>query len=109
MSLYRYLATIPDHLRGEIMNDTRKSRQMVPSIAFVFMIWGPTAAADVVTDWNVTAADITVAMLTASSSGGIAAPSTSELIAVASMSAMNAGSSSSRSVHILHDLFAGGG
>lgn len=43
------------------MNDTRKFRWMVLPIALASLLGGQTAAADVVTDWNVTAADITVA------------------------------------------------
>ena len=43
------------------MNDARKLRWMVLPIALASLLGGQTAAADVVTDWNVTAADITVA------------------------------------------------
>ena len=43
------------------MNHTRKFRRMVLPIALASLLGGPTAAADVVTDWNVTAADMTVA------------------------------------------------
>ena len=43
------------------MNDTRTFRWMVLPIAAALLLAGPMAAADVVTDWNVTAADITVA------------------------------------------------
>ena len=43
------------------MNDTRKFRWILPLIALASLLGGQTAAADVVTDWNVTAADITFA------------------------------------------------
>ncbi len=43
------------------MNDTRSFRWIVLPIVLASLLGGPTAAADVVTDWNVTAADITVA------------------------------------------------
>jgi hypothetical protein len=43
------------------MNDTRTFRWMVLPITVASLLGGQTAAADVVTDWNVTAADITVA------------------------------------------------
>ncbi len=43
------------------MNDTRKFRWMVLPIALASFLGWQTAEADVVTDWNVTAADITVA------------------------------------------------
>ena len=43
------------------MNDARKLRWMVLPIALASLLGGQMAAADVVTDWNVTAADITVA------------------------------------------------
>ena len=43
------------------MNDTRKFRRIVLPIALASLLGGQTAAADVVTDWNVTAADMTVA------------------------------------------------
>ncbi len=43
------------------MNDTRRFRGVVLLIAFASLLGGQTAAADVVTDWNVTAADMTVA------------------------------------------------
>jgi len=43
------------------MNDARKLRWMVLPIALASLLGGQTAVADVVTDWNVTAADITVA------------------------------------------------
>ena len=43
------------------MNDTRKFRWMMLPIAWASLLGGTTAAADVVTDWNVTAADITIA------------------------------------------------
>ena len=43
------------------MNDARKLRWMVLPIALASLLGGPTAVADVVTDGNVTAADITVA------------------------------------------------
>jgi hypothetical protein len=61
MSRYRNLATIAQPTKDEAMNDTRKFRWIVPLIALASLLWGPTAAADVVTDWNITAADITVA------------------------------------------------
>ena len=43
------------------MNDTRKFRWMVLPIALASLLAGSTAVADVVTDWSVTAADMTVA------------------------------------------------
>ena len=43
------------------MNDTRHIRWIVLPIALTSLLGGPTAVADVVTDWNVTAADMTVA------------------------------------------------
>ena len=43
------------------MNDTRKFRWMVLPIALASLLGVPTAMADVVTDWNVTANDIVVA------------------------------------------------
>jgi PAP2 superfamily len=43
------------------MNDTKKFRWTVLPIAVALLLAGPMAAADVVTDWSVTAADITVA------------------------------------------------
>src|SRR6266446_1002589 len=43
------------------MNDDRKFRLIVLPIALASLLGGQTAVADVVTDWNVTAADITVA------------------------------------------------
>lgn len=38
------------------MNDTKKFRWMVLPMAVALLLAGPMAAADVVTDWNVTAA-----------------------------------------------------
>ena len=61
MSLYRYPATIAQPTKDEAMNDTRKFRWMVLPIALASLLGVPTAMADVVTDWNVTADDITVA------------------------------------------------
>jgi hypothetical protein len=43
------------------MNDSRQFRWIVLPVAFALLLGGQTVAADVVTDWNVTAADITVA------------------------------------------------
>ena len=43
------------------MNDTRKFRWMVLPISLASLLAAATAAADVVTDWNIAAADITVA------------------------------------------------
>jgi hypothetical protein len=43
------------------MNDTKKFRWMLLPIAVALLLAAPMAAADVVTDWNVTAADITAA------------------------------------------------
>ena len=43
------------------MNDTRTFRWMLPPTAMALLLAGPMALADVVTDWNVTAADITFA------------------------------------------------
>jgi PAP2 superfamily len=43
------------------MNDTRQFRWIVLPIALASLFWGLTAAADVVADWSVTAADITIA------------------------------------------------
>ena len=43
------------------MNDTRKFRWIVPTIALASLLAGSVAKADVVTDWNVTAADIAFA------------------------------------------------
>jgi hypothetical protein len=43
------------------MNDTKTFRRMVLPIAAALSLAGPMATADVVTDWNATAADITVA------------------------------------------------
>jgi hypothetical protein len=45
----------------EAVNDSRKFRWMLLPIALASLLAGPTAVADVVTDWNVTAADMTVA------------------------------------------------
>src|ERR1700692_2003710 len=61
MSLYRYPATIAQPTKNEATNDTRKFRWMWLPRAWASLLGGPTAAADLVTDWNVTAADITVA------------------------------------------------
>src|SRR6202171_419990 len=47
--------------KDEAMNDTRKFRWMVLPIALASLLGGPTAEADIVTDWSATAADITVA------------------------------------------------
>jgi hypothetical protein len=43
------------------MNDTRTFRWMVLPVVMALLLAGPMASADVVTDWNVTAADITFA------------------------------------------------
>ena len=61
MSLYRYLATIARPTKDEAMNDTEKFRWMVLPIALASLLGGPPAAADVVTDWNVIAGNITFA------------------------------------------------
>jgi PAP2 superfamily len=61
MSLYCSLATIAQPTKDEAMNNTSKFRWMVLPIALASSLWGPTAEADIVTDWNVTAADITFA------------------------------------------------
>src|SRR4249919_2228307 len=45
----------------EAMNHTRKFRWMVIAIALASVLRVPTAMADVVTDWNVTANDIVIA------------------------------------------------
>jgi len=45
----------------EAVNDSRKFRWMLLPIALASLLAGPTAVADVITDWNVTAADMTVA------------------------------------------------
>src|SRR6202163_408058 len=47
--------------KDEDMNTTRKFRWMVLPIALASLLGGPTEEADIVTDWNVTAADITFA------------------------------------------------
>jgi hypothetical protein len=47
--------------KDEAMNDTRQFRWMVLPIALASLLAGSTAVADVVTDWSVTAADMTVA------------------------------------------------
>jgi len=60
MSLYRYLATIERPIKEEIMNDLKFDWMVLP-IALVSLLGVPTAMADVVTDWNVTANDIVVA------------------------------------------------
>jgi hypothetical protein len=57
------------------MNDTKKFRWMVLAIALASLLAGPTATADVVTDWNVTAADITVA-------AGLPGPSANRTLAM---------------------------
>ena len=61
MSLYRYQAASLKQPRTKAMNDTRKFRWMVLPIVVGVIAWGATAAADVVTDWNVVAAEIAVA------------------------------------------------
>ena len=43
------------------MNDTRKLHWLVLPIALASLLGVPTAMADVVTDWNITANDITIA------------------------------------------------
>jgi hypothetical protein len=58
MSLYRYLPIIAQPIKDETMNDTRKYRWMVPPIALALLLGVPTAMADVVTDWNVTANEV---------------------------------------------------
>jgi hypothetical protein len=47
--------------KDEAVNYTRKFRWTVLPIALASLLGGPTAEADIVTDWNVTAADITFA------------------------------------------------
>jgi hypothetical protein len=58
MSLYRYLPSIAQPIKDEAMNDTRKFRWMVLPIALASLLGVPTAMADVVTDWNVTANEV---------------------------------------------------
>jgi PAP2 superfamily len=61
MSLYRYLGIITQPAKDETMNDTRQFRWMALPISLALLLAAATAAADVVTDWNIAAADITVA------------------------------------------------
>jgi len=61
MNLNRYQATLVQPTKDEAVNDTGKSRWMALLIALASWFGAQTAAADVVTDWNVTAADITFA------------------------------------------------
>src|SRR5258705_12313177 len=57
------------------MNDTRKFHWMMLPIGGALLLGGPTGAADVVTDWNVIAADITVA-------GGLPPPHANRTLAM---------------------------
>jgi len=57
------------------MNDTRKFHWMMLPIAWASLLGGPPAAADVVTDWNVIAADSTVA-------GGLPPPHANRTLAM---------------------------
>jgi hypothetical protein len=61
MSLYRYLTTNTQPIKDEPMKDTGKFRWLVLPIALASLLGVPTAMADVVTDWNVTANDIVIA------------------------------------------------
>ena len=61
MSLYRCLATIDRPIKDEAMNDTSKFSWMALPIALASLLVVPTAMADVVTDWNVTANDVVIA------------------------------------------------
>jgi hypothetical protein len=75
MSLYRYLGIIAQPAKDETMNDTRKFRWMVLPISLASLLAAATAAADVVTDWNIAAADITVA-------AGMGTPPTNRTLAM---------------------------
>lgn len=57
------------------MNDTRKFHWTMLPIAWASLLGGPTAVADVVTDWNVIAADIAVA-------GGLPPPPANRTLAM---------------------------
>jgi hypothetical protein len=75
MSLYRYLGVIAQPAKDEAMNDTRKFRWMVLPISLASLLAAATATADVVTDWNIAAADITVA-------AGMGTPPTNRTLAM---------------------------